>query len=535
MSSVAAAGTAAGQTATAAATHVATERPAVSFTNLVLRLENEDDIGVASEGYRIFILEAMRKAGLRAVGGEDLVFGKDHSAKADFLLGGTVHELQCHDKHFDPRACRVGIDWELLDVRTDKVVYRKTARFALLAISPDVQKTLGRRLVLGALGRVLGAQAFLSALTPRSKPSALQPQYGAATFTKCATTTIDMQSAANDALDATAIVEAHGSFGSGFFVSNDGLLLTAAHVADEPTLTVKLRDGSALRAHVVRIEKNVDAALLRVDDPLPAGRAPHCLPLGLEPKVTGAELYAMGAPVAKDLGFSLTRGILSGVREIDGVRFLQTDASLNHGNSGGPLVDAHGRVLGIVSWKAVATSVEGLGFAVPIEDALRGLGLTEANETALALLQPTAATSSPQLAAADETFVDTADATPSIDPEGDKRRAAAQKEAKLDALTPWYVKPLRYAGGFFAITGAITIVATADKYDSAATPRKAYENLRLGNDLAWVATVVGVSAFVASFVLAPAAPSEHEAAKPAGASVALTVSPLGAIQLSGRY
>ncbi len=92
----------------------------------------------------------------------------------------------------------------------------------------------------------------------------------------------------------------------------------------------------------------------------------------------GADLFAVGNPMGKGLEFSLSRGIVSGHRTWAGVRFIQTDASINPGFSGGPMLDAQGRVVGILSWKLHGEGLEGLGFGVPVEAAFERLGLQHA-------------------------------------------------------------------------------------------------------------------------------------------------------------
>jgi hypothetical protein len=105
-----------------------------------------------------------------------------------------------------------------------------------------------------------------------------------------------------------------------------------------------------------------DIALLRAD-----GEHWACLPLSPTPAEVGTELYAIGSPLGEALEFSVSKGIVSGARRVGDVRFLQTDASLNPGNSGGPLVDLSGHLLAIVSWKLEAEGIEGLGFGVPVD------------------------------------------------------------------------------------------------------------------------------------------------------------------------
>lgn len=72
----------------------------------------------------------------------------------------------------------------------------------------------------------------------------------------------------------------------------------------------------------------------------------------------------------------MSKGVISGNREINGYSFIQTDASLSPGYSGGPLVNKEGQVIGIVSWKVVAEGYEGLSFGVPLSTVEHCLGLT---------------------------------------------------------------------------------------------------------------------------------------------------------------
>jgi len=70
--------------------------------------------------------------------------------------------------------------------------------------------------------------------------------------------------------------------------------------------------------------------------------------------------------MGEELAFSVTKGIISGIREWRGRHYLQTDTALNPGNSGGPLLSVDGKIIGIVSWKIAAPGFEGLAFVVPI-------------------------------------------------------------------------------------------------------------------------------------------------------------------------
>lgn len=167
--------------------------------------------------------------------------------------------------------------------------------------------------------------------------------------------------------------------GSGFIISADGLILTNAHVVrGARDVTVKLSDRREYRAKVLGADSATDVAVLKVD----AQNLP-VVALG-DPKQVqvGDAVLAIGAP----FGFeqSATQGIVSAKgRSLPGdsmVPFIQTDAAVNPGNSGGPLFDANGRVIGINSQIYSRNGgFQGLAFAIPINVALNIKGQIVAN------------------------------------------------------------------------------------------------------------------------------------------------------------
>ncbi|MGZ8254502.1 MAG: DegQ family serine endoprotease [Burkholderiaceae bacterium] len=158
--------------------------------------------------------------------------------------------------------------------------------------------------------------------------------------------------------------------GSGFIISADGLILTNAHVVRGASeVTVKLSDRREFRAKLLGLDTATDVAVLKVDaQKLPA------VALGDARQVqVGDPVLAIGSP----FGFeqTATQGIVSAkARSLPGasyVPFIQTDAAVNPGNSGGPLFDAKGRVIGINSQiYSRSGGFQGLAFAIPIDVAL---------------------------------------------------------------------------------------------------------------------------------------------------------------------
>ncbi len=156
------------------------------------------------------------------------------------------------------------------------------------------------------------------------------------------------------------------SRGSGFIVSKDGYIVTNAHVMQERTGKATFSDGSSADVTLVFLEPEMDFALLKAAD----GRDYPYLKLGNSAScVEGDTVIAAGTPLSFQTTF--TRGIVSAVkRSFPAYRatFIQTDAALSPGNSGGPLINMKGDVVGINSLKISGVAVEGMGFAVSIND-----------------------------------------------------------------------------------------------------------------------------------------------------------------------
>ncbi|BAS28994.1 S1C family serine protease [Limnochorda pilosa] len=169
--------------------------------------------------------------------------------------------------------------------------------------------------------------------------------------------------------------------GSGIVIDDRGHILTNQHVVEGArSITVQLPDGRSYRAHLLGQDPWADLAVLQAE-----GKDLPRAPIGNSDRLTvGEGVIAIGNPVGFD--YSVTAGIISALGrdvEIDPARHLflesmiQTDAAINPGNSGGPLVDLDGKVVGMttaVVRQLEGVTAEGLGFAVPINQALHLAG-----------------------------------------------------------------------------------------------------------------------------------------------------------------
>jgi hypothetical protein len=172
----------------------------------------------------------------------------------------------------------------------------------------------------------------------------------------------------SDVAQASVTIKNKKGHGSGFIISNDGYIVTNYHVVSKKEdLQVILNNEEKYKVEVIRVNKMYDLALLKIEknDLIP-------FKLGSKKDIKLAtEIYAVGTPSAEDLGQTISRGIISGIRSTDfGNEFIQTDASINSGNSGGAIVNRQGVVLGVVSSKLVGLGIEGVAFGIPCYDIL---------------------------------------------------------------------------------------------------------------------------------------------------------------------
>ncbi len=153
--------------------------------------------------------------------------------------------------------------------------------------------------------------------------------------------------------------------GAGIVVSDSGRIITNMHLVEgDDTPTVETYAGKMSRAKTLRTRAELDLALVAVDTP-----STGWVPMRVEHRglpAVGSDVYVIGHPVG--LGWTVTRGIVSAVRkagEIAPIDLIQTDAAISAGNSGGPLLDRDGRLVGIVAAKLTGRGIENVAFAIP--------------------------------------------------------------------------------------------------------------------------------------------------------------------------
>jgi serine protease Do len=267
-------------------------------------------------------------------------------------------------------------------------------------VEPKKNKRKGMRilgkiagiLVLTMVGGAVGSGITYSLMKTNNVAATKQiTSYIPQSFTSSTPDAMSAADAFNKVAPAVVIVSTKGSasngfingevegMGSGFIINEEGYILTNYHViANAKEITVTLSDNTDVSATVVNYDQQKDIAMLKLKE---GTKVPAVAELGDSDQIyPGAEVIAIGTPLSKNFAQTLTKGVISGSnRTIEGengtsVNLIQTDAAINPGNSGGPLVNAKGQVIGINSMKIGSdaagsqTSVEGIGFAIPINE-----------------------------------------------------------------------------------------------------------------------------------------------------------------------
>lgn len=187
-----------------------------------------------------------------------------------------------------------------------------------------------------------------------------------------------IEEAINNVYDAVVTVNSYYGdtkigTGSGFIYKSEdkGYILTNNHVIEEANkYTVILSTGEVVEANLLGKDAYSDLAVLSISKE----KVTKVSTLGDSDLIeVGNTVFTVGSPMGEEYSGSVTRGIISGkdrTIEVDDVvtKVIQTDASINPGNSGGPLVNLAGEVIGITSMKLASSEIEGMGFAIPIND-----------------------------------------------------------------------------------------------------------------------------------------------------------------------
>ncbi|HEX9049293.1 MAG TPA: serine protease [Anaeromyxobacter sp.] len=296
------------------------------------------------------------------------------------VIDVTVNE--CYPKIDDTKLQATGnawlkIEWSVFSTLEKKIVFTTVTQGTTYG---EVASTIGqagliRPALQDAVERLAVDPGYRKVIDP---PAAALPVTVAAATSPPARFRIrcakefsgGMQANVEAIRRAVVTVTANRASGSGFFVSEDGKVITAEHVVSGSRY-VKVTTGAGKECYgeVVASSAKRDLALVSVDCP-----GVTALPLASARTGEGGEVFAVGTPLSEKLQFSVTKGVVSGVRKFDELEYIQSDVTILSGSSGGPLLDRSGNAIGVTTGGVAAGSVPvGVNFFVPLWDLERYL------------------------------------------------------------------------------------------------------------------------------------------------------------------
>lgn len=261
--------------------------------------------------------------------------------------------------------CGTVILWSIYDNLKRKVVLEKEIKSAVWG-NDESFKSLTFKSVNGSLKKLLSDTSFTELI--KKKAEVLKAEIITDSINISA---IKPAEKLGEIIESAITIELGNSHGSGFIISKEGYALTNYHVVgDEKSVDVILSNGISLKGEVIRTNETRDLALVKL-----SGKGFKPVAINLGNILVGESVIAVGTPGKIELGQSLSKGIVSGKREIEGLVFIQTDVSISPGNSGGPLFNEKNEVIGIITSKLMGNGIDGIGFAIPILNALTVLGI----------------------------------------------------------------------------------------------------------------------------------------------------------------
>jgi serine protease Do len=302
-------------------------------------------------------------------------FEEKLGSEADFRGGVTLLDIkykQCGTGHDLKGTAYVKMKWELFSVLRQKVVYSKVvdASFDNSSGSGLSTDDFFRRMMDAEVNNLLADNDFVNTFVTGGVSNTSQSTLSQIALKSSSPAKFDVPKSSVSLQSSVVTIESGLGSGSGFFISDDGYLLTNEHVVGGAKFVkIKTIAGKSLIGQVIRIDSIRDVAVIKTE----SSDAP-ALSIRKTVPAVGEKVYAIGSPYGEELAGTLTQGVLSSRRTLEGVTYLQSDASVSSGNSGGPLIDSSGAVIGITQLQVGKSG--GINLFIPIDEALEKLALS---------------------------------------------------------------------------------------------------------------------------------------------------------------
>jgi S1-C subfamily serine protease len=383
------------------------------------------ELNVKTTGFIDAYNAEVKKAGYKVPGESDNLF-ENQSNTSEYAVAGTIKSADAHfcrpyigygNVSTTKGHATLSIEWQIYSYIEKRVIAKinTTGSFEQKSTQPGGIESILNQAFAQNVDQLVASPEFRKAAngpitetTASVKPEA-QP-------TLAYLPPIASPSTIADAVSGVVVVFAGETQGSAFLISRDGYFLTNAHVVgDARFVKIHWSDGVEGLGEVVRVSKGRDVALVKSD---PRGRRPLLMAVGAGRP--GDPVFAIGAPLGVKFESTVTKGIYSAFRQYGGYDFIQSDVTVNPGDSGGPLLNEHAAVIGLTvsSLRIAALIPTGLNMFIPIQDALRFLALAPAGSpAALAAAKAPSGAAPPAPPVSAPTRQDGAPLTPADPPE----------------------------------------------------------------------------------------------------------------------
>ncbi len=340
----------------------------------------EADNTLPTETFARVFRDEIKAAGFATSGDPNNLFESD-TAKPEYQLGALITNIKlrhCYRealpfKEFWDTSLVMSVEWQFYSVTQARVIARLTSSggFETKTKDPSFVEVLSGGFA-DNVRRLTNDEQFRRLVTSGA-PASAAPAAAAAPIS------VTFASAAqpvplNIAVKSVVTIFAGEGMGSGVLISSDGYILTNHHVAgSNGRVRVRWPDGEDTVGEVIRGDPRRDVALVKT--------AARGAPLGIRPAPAqlGETVFAVGTPLDKQFATTLTRGIVSATRLIEGLPVIQSDVAIDHGNSGGPLLDEKGQILALTVSRVEPDGVgHDINFFIPIAEALKALDLQPA-------------------------------------------------------------------------------------------------------------------------------------------------------------
>lgn len=338
-------------------------------------------ISIDSDEFTDAFKEELEKFAFKTVGDTNALFEDPSTWKSEILIAGLIKELKANICYpmagFGNFSSSKGeaflkVEWQIYSKLDRSVVHTVTTEGA--AKNDEAVGGGDTVAVLNAFAqasRNLLADSKFRDIVSKGGETIKETSYKSGDSIVISTgASKSLGNSPDEWASGVVTVFAGSGHGSGFVIS-DNLIMTNHHVVGESnSVAVKFNNGLQVVGKVIASNSGRDVAIVKVDATLPK----HFKLSRVVPAV-GSDVYAIGSPLDEKLHSTITRGIISGVREENKKMLIQSDVNIRPGNSGGPLVDKSGSVVGIAVLGLVVNRVgQGINFFIPIDDALKSLG-----------------------------------------------------------------------------------------------------------------------------------------------------------------